>query len=106
MSIPSAVRRRRLRGDCSPGMRISAKPGWQGTALTRAISAARSRRSRVDHVIGDDARLLGIIADAAERPLAKRAGLRDAEMDPISWHNPRSLLLSSRRRPGPIPQAA
>src|SRR5205823_1438642 len=33
-----------------------------------------------------DARLLPVIADAAQRPLPKRAGLVDAEMDPVGWH--------------------
>ena len=37
-------------------------------------------------MVGDDARLLPVIADAAQRPLAERTGLVDAEMDPIGRH--------------------
>ena len=41
---------------------------------------------RVDHVIGDDARLLGFVADAGERPLAQGAGLLDAQVDAVGVH--------------------
>ena len=40
----------------------------------------------VDDVIDDNAGLLGVIADAAQRALAERAGLLDAEMDAIGRH--------------------
>src|SRR5204862_8069904 len=46
------------------------------------IPAQRS----IDHMVGDDASLLGIVADAAQRPLAEGAGLLDAEMDAVGGH--------------------
>ena len=39
---------------------------------------------RVDHMVGDDARILGVVADAAQRALAERARFVDVrgECDP------------------------
>jgi hypothetical protein len=45
--------------------------------LTRSIS---------DDVIGDDAGLLGVVADAAQRALAQGARLGNAEMNAIGCH--------------------
>ena len=40
----------------------------------------------IDHMVGDDASLFGIVADAAQRPVAEGAGLIDAEMDAVRGH--------------------
>ena len=36
---------------------------------------------RVDHVVGEDPRLLGLVADPAHGTLGQRAGLGDAQVD-------------------------
>jgi hypothetical protein len=41
---------------------------------------------RVDDMVGDDARFLGVVADAAHRLLAQCAGLRNAQMHAIGRH--------------------
>src|ERR1051325_10491221 len=54
-------------------------------------------------MVGDDPRLIGVIADAAQRALAERAGLLDAQMHSVGRHTS-SLLW--RRNGHDIPTSA
>src|SRR5437667_439960 len=39
---------------------------------------------RVDHVVGENASLLGLVPDPAHGPLGQRAGLGHAQVDPLA----------------------
>ena len=54
---------------------------------------------RVDDVVGDDARLLGVVADAAQRAFAMLARLGDAQMHAARCH----IFALSHARPGTPP---
>ena len=59
---------------------------------------------RIDRMIGDDPRLLGIVADAAQRPLGMLARFCDSEVHPIARHLTLLLRRLAVRRIGPPAQ--